>query len=380
MDSSKSRAPAIRRSQGPDILLALRESLIEDSQASQLKERLTCGPARRNNDAAGQDYRAPVFMVTEPSTNSARMRSLQHDGAHDGAAADSAFVAPADHSLDQNLRQLSSRVAGLTSKSPTIAPTEHSLDVDPRRSRLQTGKPGIEISSIEPAGDSPREIPRQLSLPTDEVTGEDNPKIATVVQVTHRDPRQSELQAGGVARERPSVGRRALRTVACGFVLVAVAVSAFALLSFDNDGKRNFVGSWDYISQRWSQIAHDTDPAPAATVVVVSKPSPQAPLQVTAVASPTPASTQPAAPLATGSSTDSQQQVDALVKDLAIVRHLVEGLAAKQDQLARDIAALQAGEANVREQIASLPQPATVRVRPKKRLLKKASPNKATSW
>ena len=266
MDSSKSRAPAIRRNQGPDILLALRESLIEDSQASQLKERLTRDPARRDNDSARQDYRAPDITVTEPSTDSARMRSLQHDGAHDRAAAGSAFVAPADHSLDQNSRQLSSRIAGLSSKSPTIAPTEHSLDVDPRRSRLQTGKPTSEISSIEPAGDSPGEIPRQLSLPTDKVTGEDNPKIATVVQLTRRNPRQSELQTGSVASERPSVGRRALRTVACGFVLIAMAVSAFALLSFDNDGKRNFVRSWDYISQRWLQIADGTDPTPAATV------------------------------------------------------------------------------------------------------------------
>ena len=376
MDSSKSRAPAIRRNQGPDILLALRESLIEDLRASHLKERLTRDPVRRDNDSAREDYSAPDIAVADPSTDSGPVRSLQHDG----TAAGSAFVAPAGHSLDQNSRQLSSRIAGLSSKSPTIAPTEHSLDVDPRRSRLQTGKLTSEISSIEPAGDSLGEIPRQLSLPPDKVTGEGNPKIATVVQLTRRNPRQSELQTGSVASESPSVGRRALRTVARGFVLIAMAVSAFALLSFDNDGKRNFVRSWDYLSQRWLQIADGTDPTPAATAVAVSKPSPQAPLQVTAVASPTPPSTQPAAPLATGSSSDSQQQVDALVKDLAIVRHLVEDLAAKQDQLARDIAALQAGEANVREQIALLPQASTVHVRPRKRLSKKVSPNKATSW
>ena len=217
------------------------------------------------------------------------MRSLQHDG----AAAGSAFVAPAGHSLDQNSRQLSSRIAGLSSKSPTIAPTEHSLDVDPRRSRLQTGKLTSEISSIEPAGDLLGEIPRQLSLPPDKVTGEDNPKIATVVQLTRRNPRQSELQTGSVASERPSVGRRALRTVARGFVLIAMAVSAFALLSFDNDGKRNFVRSWDYLSQRWLQIADGTDPRPLLQQSR-SKAVPQAPLQVTAVASPTPPSTQPA--------------------------------------------------------------------------------------
>jgi hypothetical protein len=158
-----------------------------------------------------------------------------------------------------------------------------------------------------------------------------------------------------------------------------MAVSALALLSYDNDGKRNIVRSWDYFSQRWLQTAPGTNSVPAATAVVVLKPSPQAPLQVTAVAPAAP-STLPAAPLATGTSSDSQQQVDALVKDLAIVRHLVEDLAAKQDQLARDIAALQAGEADVREKIASLPQSSPVHTRPRKRLSKKVSPNKATSW
>jgi hypothetical protein len=368
MDSSKSRAPAIRRNQGPDILLALRESLIEDSQASHLKDRLTRGPVRRDNDSAREDYSAPDITVTEPSTDSAPMRSLQHDGA----------AAPADHPLDQNSRQLNSRIAGLSSQSPTIAPTEHSLDVDPRGSRLQTGKLTSEISSIEPTGDSLRAIPRQLGSPPNKSTGENNPKTATVVQLTGRNPQQSEL-SGSFAGERPSVGRRALRTVARGFVLVAMAVSALALLSYDNDGKRNIVRSWDYFSQRWLQTAPGTNSVPAATAVVVSKPSPQAPLQVTAVAPAAP-STLPAAPLATGTSSDSQQQVDALVKDLAIVRHLVEDLAAKQDQLARDIAALQAGEADVREKIASLPQSSPVHTRPRKRLSKKVSPNKATSW
>ena len=313
----KKPAPAIR-DRGPDILLAIREGLIDSCLKGS-------GILRRNGE------------VVEPSNDAAPLQSLQ------AADDDSAITPPPDNSLDRHSRQSNLRTAGLNNEGPTIVPSELSLDVDLRHS----------------------------TFPPDRNT--DNPKIARVLHLTSGNLQQSSLHSDGLTSDKPSVGYRALRTVASGIVLVAMGVSAFVLLSYDNHGKRNIIGAWDHLSQRWLQTAPGTNPTPAATAVAVSKPSPQAPIQVTAVSAAAP-SVQPPAALPIGSPSDSQS-VEAVVKELGIVRHLVEGLVAKQDQLARDIAVLQAAEADVKEKIASLPQSSTAHVRPRKRILKKSPPN-----
>jgi hypothetical protein len=339
MVSSKNPAPAIRRNQGPDILLTLRESLIEESQASRLKRGRACDPARRDSETARKDYRAPIITVAEPSTDAAPLQNLQPD---ETAADDSAAVAPVDNSLDQNSRQSSFQIDGMTSESPTIAPAEHSLDVDPR----------------------------QTSLKPDRSTGDDNAKIALAAHLTGQNRQQPSTQSDRFAGDKPSVRQRAFRTVARGLVLVAIVGGAFTLLSYENDGKRDIVKAWNLLSQLWLLAAPGTNPTRGITTAAVSRPSPQPPIQLTVVPLAAPG-IQPAAAVATGSSSSSPQEIETLVKDLGMVRRLVEDLVAKQDQLAQDIATLQAAEANVSEKIASLSQSATVHIRPRKRALRK---------
>ena len=63
----------------------------------------------------------------------------------------------------------------------------------------------------------------------------------------------------------------------------------------------------------------------------------------------------PAPPVA-NTSPELQQQVETIMSDLAVVRHLVEQLAAKQDQVDQDIATLQTSEQSVSQKISSLAQ------------------------
>ena len=51
------------------------------------------------------------------------------------------------------------------------------------------------------------------------------------------------------------------------------------------------------------------------------------------------------------------QQLEPVVRDLALVRHSLEQLAAKQDQMAQNIATLQAAEQDIRQKISSPPAP-----------------------
>jgi hypothetical protein len=72
-------------------------------------------------------------------------------------------------------------------------------------------------------------------------------------------------------------------------------------------------------------------------------------LPTASASQPTPTST------ATESLPDLKKQFEAIASDLAIVRRIVEQVAARQDQMARDIATLQADEQNVRQKISTLP-------------------------
>ena len=66
------------------------------------------------------------------------------------------------------------------------------------------------------------------------------------------------------------------------------------------------------------------------------------------------------ASVAAGSSPEAQHQLETMGSDLGVVRRIVEQLAAKQEQMAQDIATLQAAEQNVREKKSSLPQSSAV--------------------
>jgi hypothetical protein len=132
-------------------------------------------------------------------------------------------------------------------------------------------------------------------------------------------PRPSSLRDDRFVSERPSVGRRMLRALTRFFIAVLIGVGATLAWQSYGDEARNMA-----IAQ-------------APTLAWL--------LSISA--------TKPAAMAAT--SPDPAQQLQPLALNLDAVRRSVEQLAVKQDQMAQNIAALQAVEEDIRQKMSSTP-------------------------
>ncbi len=167
---------------------------------------------------------------------------------------------------------------------------------------------------------------RDLDATSDQRTG-----IRPVKPSIH-PPRSSNLKDDQVASDRPSVGRRIFRTVSQFLIVVLIGVGATL--------------AW----QSYGDAAREMVIARAPTLAWL--------LSVSTTRSPAVAAT----------SLDPVQQLGPLASNLDFVRRSVEQLAAKQDQMAQNIATLQAVEEDIRQkmsytppspsqQAASIPQP-----------------------
>jgi hypothetical protein len=145
-------------------------------------------------------------------------------------------------------------------------------------------------------------------------------------------PHPYRFGEGQLASGRPSIGRRIFRTLTRFSIAVLIGVGAtLGWQSYSNEAKEMLV-------------------AQAPTLAWM--------LSVSTTKSPVTAAT----------STDPMQQLAPLVSNLDVVRRSVEQLAAKQEQMAQNVAALQAVEEDIRQkmsytppapaqQAASIPQP-----------------------
>ncbi len=137
------------------------------------------------------------------------------------------------------------------------------------------------------------------------------------VKPSIQSPRSSSLKDDQVASDRPSVGRRIFRTLTRFSIAVLVGVGGTLALQSYGDAAREMV------------VAR----APTlAWLLSVS-------------------TTKSAAVAAT--SADPMQQLAPLAYNLDVVRRSVEQLAAKQDQMAQNIATLQAVEEDIRQKMSS---------------------------
>jgi hypothetical protein len=143
-------------------------------------------------------------------------------------------------------------------------------------------------------------------------------------------PHPSGLNDRKIASDRPSIGRRMLRSLTRFSIAVLIGVGATL--------------GW----QSYGDAAKEMLLARAPTLAWV--------LSVSTTKSPVVAAT----------STDPMQQLAPLASNLDVVRSSVEQLAAKQEQMAQNIAVLQAVEEDIRQkmsstspapQAASVPQP-----------------------
>jgi hypothetical protein len=132
-----------------------------------------------------------------------------------------------------------------------------------------------------------------------------------------RSPLPSGLKDDHVASDRPSIGRRIFRTLTRFFIAVLIGVSATLAWQFHGDAARDMVVARAPLLGWLFSVSTTKSPAVAAT-----------------------------AP-------DSAQQLEPLASNLDVVRRSVEQLAAKQEQMAQNIATLQAVADDIRQRMST---------------------------
>ena len=137
------------------------------------------------------------------------------------------------------------------------------------------------------------------------------------VKPSIHSPRSSNLKDDQVASDRPSVGRRIFRTLTRFSIAVLVGVGGTLALQSYGDAAREMVKARAPTLAWLLSVSTTRSPALAAT------------------------------------SLDPVQQLGPLASNLDVVRRSVEQLAAKQDQMAQNIATLQAIEEDIRQKMSS---------------------------
>ncbi len=136
-----------------------------------------------------------------------------------------------------------------------------------------------------------------------------------------RSPRPSGLRDDHIASDRPSIGRRIFRTLARFFIAVLIGIGATLAWQSHGDAARDMVVARAPLLGWLLSVSTTKSPAVAAT-----------------------------AP-------DPLPQLVPLASNIDAVRRSVEQLAAKQEQMAQNIATLQAVEEDVRQKVSSPPPP-----------------------
>jgi hypothetical protein len=154
-----------------------------------------------------------------------------------------------------------------------------------------------------------------------------------------------------ISGNKPSIGRRVFRTFI--YSLTVAALVAVAWQAYSDDETRKIIRAWEHSSLTWlsSLSGHKSSVGPHLAAASTPKSSDQA----AAVAQ------SESAPAGADVSREGQQQLQAAVSDLAIIRRTVEQIASKQEQMAQDIATLQAAERDVNQKISALTTATAVR-------------------
>jgi hypothetical protein len=155
--------------------------------------------------------------------------------------------------------------------------------------------------------------------------------------------------------ERPSIGRRMFRGLVrfCIVFLMGVA----ATLTWQSEGDqaielvRTAALTWGPAwAMEWIPEARVPTTGSLSSVSSANPPAVQA------------QSTPVAQTLAPGAAPppESVRQIETMARDLSGVRHSIEQLAARQEDMAQNIVTLQAAEQDIKQKIVSLPRPAPV--------------------
>lgn len=146
-----------------------------------------------------------------------------------------------------------------------------------------------------------------------------DPRIGRPVKPSVRSPRPSGLKDDHIASDRPSIGRRILRTLTGIFIAVLIGIGATLAWQSHGDAARAMAAA-QAPSLGWLlSVSTTKSPAMAA------------------------------------SAADPVQKLEPLASNLDVVRRSVEQLAAKQEQMAQNIATLQAVADDIRQRMSTTP-------------------------
>jgi hypothetical protein len=159
------------------------------------------------------------------------------------------------------------------------------------------------------------------------------------------------------ASHRPSIGRRTFRTLARFFIAALIGVGAgFAWLYHGDEKSRPDI----------DVAAEQTGSTPAGQMSARDAAPQSTPVTQTAPA-----------PAAAAISPELVRQFEDMARDLAVMRNSVEQLAAKQEQMAQNIATLQAAEQDIIQKMSSPPLSGPVPLPPRKKAPRVAPPKPA---
>jgi len=152
---------------------------------------------------------------------------------------------------------------------------------------------------------------------------------------------ESEFSERPVLVHRPSLRRRASRAFARYLFAVCVGVAATLAWQSYGEAAKHTAASW--VAQRgwslpWLSYREADEPRPPTSSAAQAVPRTVPETVAPAVASP------------------DQRQLAAITFNVATIRQSIEQLAAGQEQMASDIAKLQAAEQEIRNQISAPPQ------------------------
>jgi hypothetical protein len=156
-------------------------------------------------------------------------------------------------------------------------------------------------------------------------------------------PHPSSFNSDQLASDRPSIGRRMFRGVTRFFIAVLIGVGATLAWQSHGDDAKQIVRTWAPSLAWLLPVSSTTSPSDGPVSAQNAALLQSAPV------------TQRPAPASTVTAGELGQQLEPITRDLTVVRRSLEQIAAKQEQMAQNIATLQAAEQDIRQKMSSLP-------------------------
>jgi hypothetical protein len=151
--------------------------------------------------------------------------------------------------------------------------------------------------------------------------------------------------------QRPSARKPNFRTLGCCFIIIVLVGCALAWQSSD-DGTKDIVRKWKISLIPLTSVLHTNSPTSSDIAAEhASKSSDQAPMAGNPPTAPFNQAT--SGSLAARSSAELQHHLESIVNDVALIRRIVDRLAARQEQMTQVITTLQFTERNVIEGLSS---------------------------